>query len=127
MWMKKCPSLGVQKSSLEQLQSQLDQLKIGNVTPTGRVIGVGSYGRVVEVRVHGTLCAAKEIHPILIENVTLKDLEFRKRSFLEECEYASRMRHPNLVQVLGIYYPTPQDKLPWLVMELMDTSLSSFL
>ena len=29
--------------------------------------------------------------------------------------------------MLGIYYPTPQAKLPWLVMELMQTSLKGFL
>ena len=112
------------QSSLQQLQSQLEQLKI---TDMGRTIGLGSYGRVLEVSVHGTLCAAKEIHPILVDNVSAKEFEVRKRSFLLECEYASRMRHPNLVQVLGIYYPTPQAKLPWLVMELLDTSLNSFL
>ena len=114
----------IHRSSLQQLQSQLEQLKI---TDTGRTIGLGSYGRVLEVCVHGTLCAAKEIHSLLVDNVSPKEFEFRKRSFLLECEYACRMRHPNLVQVLGIYYPTPQAKLPWLVMELLDTNLSSFL
>ena len=29
--------------------------------------------------------------------------------------------------MLGIYYPTPQAKLPWLVMEMMQTSLKGFL
>ena len=29
--------------------------------------------------------------------------------------------------MLGIYYPTPQAKLPWLLMELMQTSLKGFL
>ena len=29
--------------------------------------------------------------------------------------------------MLGIYYPTPQAKLPWFVMELMQTSLKGFL
>ena len=27
----------------------------------------------------------------------------------------------------GIHYPTPQAKLPWLVMELMDTSLKGLI
>ena len=77
--------------------------------------------------VHGTLCAAKEIHPALVENVSSQESEAIKRSFCEECVKASRIHHPNIVQMLGIYYPTPQAKLPWLVMELMQTSLKGFL
>ena len=37
------------------------------------------------------------------------------------------MHRPNVVQVLGVYYPTPKANLPWLVMEMMDTSLKEFL
>ena len=77
--------------------------------------------------VHGTLCAAKEIHPALVENVSAQEFEAIRRSFCEECVKASRIHHPNIVQMLGIYYPTPQAKLPWLVMELMQTSLKGFL
>ena len=40
--------------------SQLLQLQ--NVISTSKVIGRGSYGRVIEVYIHGTLCAAKEVH-----------------------------------------------------------------
>ena len=109
------------------LDEQLERLKLTNVTSTGTVIGRGSYGRVIEVYVHGTLCAAKEVHPILVEQVTPKEFEATKNSFLSECVKASRILHPNVVQMLGIYNPTPQAKLPWLVMELMDSSLKCFL
>jgi len=104
---------------------QLNQLR--EVTSTGKVIGKGAYGRVVEVYVHGTLCAAKEVHPILLEGVTAEESDAIKQSFLTECAYTSRLHHPNVVQVLGVYYPTPKAMLPWLVMEMMDTSLKEFL
>ena len=107
-----------------EVESQLKQLQLVNVTSTGKVIGSGAYGQVIEVYVHGTLCAAKEIHPILIRH---DDAEHVKRSFQAECVKSSRILHPNIVQVLGIYYPTPQAKLPWLVMELMDTSLKGLI
>ena len=107
-----------------EVESQLKQLQLVNVTSTGKVIGSGAYGQVIEVYVHGTLCAAKEIHPILIRH---DDAEQVKRSFQAECVKSSRIFHPNIVQVLGIYYPTPQAKLPWLVMELMDTSLKGLI
>ncbi|XP_065916156.1 serine/threonine-protein kinase TNNI3K-like [Dysidea avara] len=98
-----------------------------DVTSGGKVIGRGSYGRVIEVYVHGTLCAAKEVHSILVEGVTPAECEATSRSFLTECSNASRLHHPNVVQVLGIYYPTPEAKLPWLVMEMMENSLTAFL
>jgi len=104
--------------------SQITRLK--EVTSTGKVIGKGSYGRVIEVYAHGTLCAAKEVHPILVDGVTTEELEATRQSFLSECNNASRIHHPNVVQVLGIHYPTPEAKLPWLVMEMMECSVKGF-
>ena len=101
--------------------------ELSNVEKTGKVLGRGAYGKVIEVRVHRTPCAAKEIHPTLIENITINDFESIKASFLNECFKSSRIVHPNVVQMLGIHYPTPGARLPWLVMELMDTSLRVFL
>ena len=106
---------------------ELERLKLTYVRTAGREIGRGAYGRVFEVYVYGTSCAAKEVHSNLIDNVSFRDFEAVKHTFLTECINSSRIHHPNVVQVLGIYYPTPQAKLPWLVMELMDTSLKCFL
>ena len=92
------------------------QLSIVNRTKKEEPVGLGSYASVYEVMVHGTLCAAKEMHPVLVN-------EANKRAFLSECVQSSRILHPNVVQFLGIYYPTPRAKLPWLVMELMHISL----
>ena len=114
-------------SAIDQLEWQLERLKLINVESTEVTVGRGSYGRVIKVHVHGTLCAAKEIHSVLSEQISPREFEVTKRKFLSECIKASRVLHPNVVQMLGIYYPTPQAKLPWLVMELMETSLKRFL
>ena len=111
----------------DALKLQLNNLRLNKVKSTSKIIGRGAYGRVIEVYVHGTLCAAKETHPALVENVSAQESEAIRRSFCEECVRASRIHHPNIVQMLGIYYPSPQAKLPWLVMELMQTSLKGFL
>jgi len=107
------------------LQSQLTQLQ--NVTCTGKEIGRGAHGRIIEVYVHGTLCAAKEVHSILVEGVTQEERQATIRSFLTECNNASQLQHPNVVHVVGIYYPAPESRLPWLVMEMMDCSLTGLL
>ena len=48
------------------------------------------------------------------------------RRFEQECEFLSTIRHPNIVQYLGIYQD-PDTDLPALLMELMDNSLTHFL
>jgi len=100
----------------------LCSLELPVVTKTGRKepIGIGSYANVYEVMVHGTHCAAKEMHQVLMS-------ETRKRAFLTECVRCSRMLHQNVVQFLGIHYPSPDAQLPWLVMELMYISLTGLI
>ena len=59
----------------DALKLQLNNLQLSKVTSTDKVIGRGAYGRAIEVYVHGTLCAAKEIHPALVENVSAQESE----------------------------------------------------
>ena len=48
------------------------------------------------------------------------------RKFREECHLLSLARHPNVVQYLATYYD-PDTRLPVLLMELCDESLTAFL
>ena len=113
-------------------EPRVNLVELTNVRPTGKIIGRGSFGRVIEVYVHETLCAAKEIHSILIEDVTSREFEGTKQLFLTECANASQLNHPNVVQVLGICFlnpveASPSRRLPCLVMELMEMSLTHFI
>ena len=93
--------------------------------PTGNDIGVGAYGRVFEVEFCGTLYAAKEIHFVLLEGVEHEGFERMRRMFIEECIQSSILGHQNVVHVLGVYDPGGQSRLPVLVMERMQESLTS--
>ncbi|XP_065890212.1 eukaryotic translation initiation factor 4 gamma 3-like isoform X2 [Dysidea avara] len=104
----------------ERLNEDLQRLQLSEVTRTGRELGRGSYATVFEVMVHGTPCAAKEMHPILLSDK-------RKHDFLTECVHSSQLLHPNLVQFIGIHYSSPTADLPWLVMELMYISLTGLI
>ena len=73
----------------------------GAVNPTGKEIGRGAYGRVFEVIYEGTLCAAKEVHPLLLQYAQGSDLEKIKVDFLRECQMWNTLRHPCIVQFLG--------------------------
>ena len=94
-------------------------------------LGRGAYGKVYAVKYCQTICAAKEIHSILIEDVGETERRLTIGSFLRECRQCSTLRHPNVIQFLGVYYPTGMGganrmRLPVMVMEMMADSLTSF-
>ena len=74
---------------------------IRGVEPTGKEIGRGAYGRVFEVNFEGTLCAAKEIHTILLQHAQGEELQKIREDFLRECQVWSTLRHPCVVQFIG--------------------------
>jgi len=77
-----------------------DSLLLHEINPTGNEIGRGAYGRVFEVNYVGTLCAAKEVHALLLQS---QGDEHKKvmDNFLSECQIWSTLRHPCIVQFLG--------------------------
>ncbi|XP_065916217.1 serine/threonine-protein kinase WNK-like isoform X2 [Dysidea avara] len=99
-------------------------LTLYDVNPTGKEIGRGAYGRVFEVDYQGTLCAAKEVHSILLEWSQTEGRRKITTDFLNECQIWSTIRHPCIVQFLGVYYPArDQYRLPVMIMEKMQHSL----
>ena len=109
---------------------ELQPFLLRNVTFTGETIGCGSYGSVDEVAIPGALCAAKKIHDVLSQEdskwMAKETVDENVRKFVEECKMMSRLRHPNIVQFLGVFFP-PGSSLPLLVMEKLLMSLHSLL
>ena len=97
---------------------------ITGVKFTDRELGRGAFGRVFAVEYNGITCAAKEIHSVLLKCATNGALQ---EYFLHECLQHSRLHHPNIVKMLGVYYPNDQAVLPALVMELMECNLVQLL
>ena len=88
-------------------------------------LGSGSYGGVCKAKCDGLLCAAKIMHPTLFDLHDPGTASYL-RKFQEECHLLSLARHPNVVQYLATYYD-PDTRLPVLLMELCDESLTAFL
>ena len=110
----------------KRFEAVLKDVTIEGVSPIGEELGRGAYGKVFTVMYSGLVCAAKEIHPILIEGVSPAEKRTIIDNFIRECHHCSVIRHPNIVQFLGVYYSSKKSELPIMVMELMDTSLTSF-
>ena len=81
--------------------SDWGSLILHRVNPTGKEIGRGAYGRVFEVEYEGTLCAAKEVHTLLLQYAQGNNLRKIIDDFLNECQIWSTLRHPCIVQFLG--------------------------
>lgn len=90
-------------------------------------LGRGAYGRVFTVKYCGRAFAAKEIHSILLKYSGKKERDAITKSFLRECYHCSNLRHPNVVQFIGVYWPDENSDLPVMVMELMDCNLTTFI
>ena len=95
-------------------------------------LGIGSYGKVCKAECDGLLCAAKVIHETLFDPTAQqliapqREHRLPMRRFEQECQFLSTIRHPNIIQYLGMYQD-PDTHLPVLLMELMDDSLTHFL
>ena len=88
-------------------------------------LGSGSYGGVCKAKCDGLPCAAKIMHPTLFDLLDTGAVSYL-RKFHEECHLLSLARHPNVVQYLATYID-PDTRLPVLLMELCDESLTAFL
>ena len=89
------------------------------------LLGTGSYGAVYKARCDDLLCAGKILHPTLFQSSDPGAMTVMVR-FQQECNVLRAIRHPNIVQYLESYQD-PETRLPVLLMELMDDSLTQFL
>ena len=114
----------------QDISDQLKNLTLEDVIPLNKQLGRGAYGKVFTVKYLGLPCAAKEVHSLLLDGVSQEEKKAIKDGFIRECYHSSLIHHPNIVQFMGVYYAKPSDPrtdLPIMVMELMDTSLTSFI
>ena len=88
-------------------------------------LGIGSYGAVCKAMCDDLPCAAKILHRTLFQ-FTPPGTTSIMQKFEQECCLLSAIKHPNIIQYLGTYQD-PESRLPVLLMELMDESLTQFL
>ena len=112
----------------ESLREELRQFLLQNVRLTGLRLGAGSYGSVEEVAIPGAVCAAKRIHEFFLDRSQIPAALIQKasRQFVKECHLMSTLRHPHIVQFLGVCF-LDGSRLPALVMERLLTSLHDLL
>ena len=81
--------------------------------------GRGSYATVVGLEYRGLKCAGKKLYPVLYEQEEGETI----CRFEKECQLLAQMRHPNIVQFIGVYFEEGSH-VPILVMEFLPTTLA---
>ena len=105
------------------MAANLKALQLAGIKETKCEIGAGAYTRVLEVYYCGTSFAAKQIQP----SARLREGPQRtKDNYVKECQLCIELRHPNIIQFIGIYHSS-DSSLPVMVLEYMSESLTAFL
>ena len=73
-------------------------------------LGIGSYGKVCKAIIcDDVVCAAKIIYPNLVDTYAQQQIPLEKehrlpmKRFEAECALLKEIRHPNIIQYLGMY------------------------
>ena len=97
-----------------------------------QVLGIGSYGKVCRAKCDDLECAAKILHQTLYDPTVYEHVPPQRghrlpvERFEKECEFMSTLKHPNIVQYLGLVRDH-ETGLKVLLMELMEISLTRYL
>ena len=102
--------------------SWLQPYRLSGVSPTGKILGQGAYARVIELTYRNLKCAGKKILPELTGYSKEEQVGVLRRA-REECVTLSKMKHPNIVQFLGVHFED-ESPLPILVMEFVPFTLT---
>ena len=121
-----CVIMAARKDRKPSMSSRFQGLLISNLVFTDIKLGKGADATVHEVEWNGTMCASKRLHDILLEDESPGGADKFISNFETECLTWSKLRHPNVVQFLGVYLERGS-RLPVLIMEKMDTSLRQYL
>ena len=87
-------------------------------------LGQGHYGAVNEVKVYGLQCAGKKYNVSLFED-SADEGSLTGKKFVEQCQQLAQVRHPNVVQLLGVFFDSKS--APTLVSELLPLNLAKCL
>ena len=98
-----------------------------------RTLGLGAYGSVCRAKCDGLHCAAKIISDSSFSPVAKSKSSAKKdrrghafKRLEQEVEFLCTIRHPNLVQYLGMHQDHATG-FPVILMELLDGNLTEFL
>ena len=100
------------------------RFQLEGVEGPGVEIGRGAYAVVEEYDFQGLSCVGKSIHQNLYDSASPHERETVLGRFEGECEMLSQLRHPHIVQFLGVHF-SEGSPLPVLLMERLHSTLAA--
>ena len=101
---------------LKQLRPKTKQ-----AIPTGKVLGSGAYGSVIELKCEGNIVAGKKFRALSVDDTTAVQKKIK-----DELNIMMEVNHPNILQTMGVCF-LPDEPLPVLLMERMACNLHSYI
>ena len=89
--------------------------------------GHGAYGFVFKVTVQGVERIGKKLHSAYVNNVSGQEKQAITSRFRDECVILSKLRHPNIVQFIGVHYGRRGKTDLTLIMECVSSDMQEFL
>jgi serine/threonine protein kinase len=91
--------------------------------------GSGAYGYVFKVSVGGVERIAKKLHSSFVDpsQVSVRERESIASKFRNECVILSKLRHPNIVQFIGVHYGRRGRDDLTLIMECVNSDMDEYL
>ena len=86
----------------------------------------GSDASVIELNWHGTCCVGKVLHSVFFQDSEPTGMQRILTKFCKEISLLRELKHPNIVQFLGLYY-RQSSPIPIMVMEKMECNLTELL
>lgn len=105
---------------------ELKKRILKGVEHTGKSLGIGHYGEIEKLKMNGRKVIGKRLHTLPSSGRDSENILLQK--FIFECELLSELRHPNIIEFLGLcYLPNPRDhteaQQPVMVMESVENDL----
>ncbi len=91
-----------------------------------KTLGIGSYGRVIQAKFGQLPCTAKLFYDAIFHFDSRDQKNEKGKKLEQECKFLNSIKHPHLVQYLGIVKDSKSGNLV-LLMEFVDENLTTFL
>ena len=108
-----------------ELRNTLEEFLLTDITDEGEELGHGACATVIKLGFRGLTCAGKRFYKTLCAGLNGEQSKSLQQRWCSECTLLGSLRHPNIVQFLGIHFEG--DPLPVLVMEYVPFTLSHHL
>lgn len=108
------------------MENELKEFELIGVSDIGEELGHGAHASVVKLRFRELQCAGKRFYRSLYTTGLEDEQKAVQQRWYSECSMLSALRHPNIVQFLGVYFEGGHP-LPVLVMEFVPFTLSGHL